>query len=149
MGRKQRRLVIVLLSALCLGAAALLVAFAFRENIVFFFGPTEVNEGNISVGTRFRLGGLVVEGSVIKQGENVEFSITDKVETVKIRYRGILPDLFREGQGIVAEGKLNASSVFEASEVLAKHDENYMPPEVASALKEAGVWKDETKGETQ
>jgi cytochrome c-type biogenesis protein CcmE len=149
MGRKQRRLVIVLLSALCLGAAALLVAFVFRENIVFFFGPTEVNEGNISVGTRFRLGGLVVEGSVIKQGENVEFSITDKVETVKIRYRGILPDLFREGQGIVAEGKLNASSVFEASEVLAKHDENYMPPEVASALKEAGVWKDETKGETQ
>jgi len=149
MGRKQRRLMIVLLSALCLGAAALLVVFAFRENIVFFFGPTEVNEGNISVGTRFRLGGLVVEGSVIKGGENVEFSITDKVETVKIKYRGILPDLFREGQGIVAEGRLNASLVFEASEVLAKHDENYMPPEVAFALKEAGVWKDGTKGETQ
>ncbi len=142
MGRKQRRLIIIALSALCLAAAAALVMLAFRDNIVFFFGPTEIKEGKVQPGKRIKIGGLVVEGSVVKAGEKVSFSITDGSENVDISYVGILPDLFREGQGIVAEGVLNQNLAFTASEVLAKHDENYMPSEVADALKKSGHWKE-------
>ncbi|MDA9008907.1 cytochrome c maturation protein CcmE [Alphaproteobacteria bacterium] len=145
MGRKQRRLIIILLSALCLAAASALVMLAFRDNIVFFFGPSEIKAGKVQPGKRIRVGGLVVEGSVVKVGEKVSFGITDGVESVDIQYVGILPDLFREGQGIVAEGVLNQNLVFTASEVLAKHDENYMPPEVAEALKKSGHWKEGTE----
>ena len=142
MGRKQRRLTIIALCGLCIGLAAILVTVAFRDNIVFFFGPSEIVAGKVQPGKYFRLGGLVVDGSVVKAGEITQFDITDQAETVTVTYIGILPDLFREGQGIVAEGKLNQRLVFEASEVLAKHDETYMPPEVAKALKDAGVWKE-------
>ena len=142
MGRKQRRLIIIALSGICIGLAAILVTFAFRDNIVFFFGPSEVAAGKVQTGKHFRLGGLVVDGSIVRSGETTRFDITDQAETVTISYTGILPDLFREGQGIVAEGRLNQNMVFEASEVLAKHDETYMPPEVAKALKDAGVWKE-------
>ena len=143
MGRKQRRLLIISLTALCLAAATALVMMAFRDNIVFFFGPTEIKAGKVQPGKKIRVGGLVVDGSVLKAGEKVSFEISDGAESLSINYTGILPDLFREGQGIVAEGVLTSDLKFNASEVLAKHDENYMPPEVAEALKKSGHWKED------
>jgi cytochrome c-type biogenesis protein CcmE len=146
MTRKQRRAAFILLSVGILSAAVLLVAVALRDTIVFFHTPKQVLEKHIAPGKRIRLGGLVADGSVKRgAGTSVEFAITDTVETIPVSYTGILPDLFREGQGVVAEGKLDASGRFLADTVLAKHDENYMPPEVAKALKEQGVWKDGAK----
>lgn len=112
---------------------------AFQSNLLYFISPSEVNAGNAPVGRDFRIGGLVVEGSVDRPGNDlmVVFEVTDTVETVPVRYSGILPDLFRDGQGVVAKGKLDDQGVFIAKEVLAKHDENYMPPEVADALEAA------------
>lgn len=109
------------------------------ENIMFFFSPSEVAEGKAPQGQLFRMGGMVVDGSVNRPGEGltVEFDLTDNAKNVTVRYTGILPDLFREGQGIIANGKLGADGAFVAQEVLAKHDENYMPPEVAEAMKKA------------
>jgi cytochrome c-type biogenesis protein CcmE len=127
-----------------LGVAAALVLVSLSDNIVFFYSPTQVAEKNIPPDRRFRLGGLVEPGSVRKQGEEVRFRVTDTVKAVDVVYRGLLPDLFREGQGVIAEGQLR-DGVFQAREVLAKHDEQYMPPEVAKALKEAGRWKDGRK----
>ena len=145
MKRKHKRLTFVLVALLLLGGAAALVLSAFEENIVFFQSPSDVAAGKISDDRRFRLGGLVEEGSVDKSaGETVTFRITDTANTVRVSYTGILPDLFREGQGVVCEGRIQGG-VFVADEVLAKHDENYMPPEVADAIKKSGQWQGETK----
>ncbi len=142
MTRKQRRAVLILACVGLLGLASLLVLFALRDSIVFFHTPSEIAEKGIEAGQRFRLGGLVAEGSVRRgEGSNVEFGVTDTVKTISVVYDGVLPDLFREGQGVVTEGRLDASGKFLADTVLAKHDENYMPPEVADALKDKGVWQ--------
>jgi len=139
---KRRRLWMLLGSLATLGVAATLVLTALNDNLVFFYSPTQVAEKNIGPDRRFRLGGLVEQGSVEKDGQVVRFTVTDTNKTVKVSYRGILPDLFREGQGVIAEGSIGPDGVFTAREILAKHDENYMPPEVAKALKESGQWKD-------
>lgn len=142
MSRKQRRAVLILTCVGLLAVVSLLVLFALRDSIVFFHTPSEVVEKGIQAGQRFRLGGLVAEGSV-KRGEGslVEFGVTDTVKTIQVVYEGVLPDLFREGQGVVTEGRLDETGKFQADTVLAKHDENYMPPEVADALKDKGVWQ--------
>ncbi len=148
MTRKQRRSVLIGVCLAVLGLAVGLVMFALEDSIVFFYSPSDVVEKKIKPGQRIRLGGLVEEGSV-KRGENttVEFSVTDTAKTISVMYTGVLPDLFREGQGVVTEGRLGIDGVFVADSVLAKHDENYMPPEVAEALKKQGVWQGaETKG---
>ncbi len=146
MTRKQRRMGVIGIGFVLLAAAVALISFALEDTIVFFYGPTEVVEKKISPGTRFRLGGLVEEGSV-KRGESktVKFAVTDLNTSMPVVYVGILPDLFREGQGVVTEGVLNQRGVFEADSVLAKHDENYMPAEVADALKKQGKWNPEDK----
>ena len=142
MTRKQRRAVLI---GTCLGVLALavgLVLMALRDSIVFFYTPTEVAEKHLDTGERFRLGGLVEDGSLKRgEGATISFVITDKRATLPVTYTGVLPDLFREGQGVVAEGMLNADGVFHADSVLAKHDEKYMPKEVADALKKQGHWK--------
>ena len=139
---KRRRLWLLVASLSVLGAAAALILTALNDNLVFFYSPSQVAEKNIAPDRRFRLGGLVEAGSVQKNGEEVRFTVTDTHKTLPVVYRGLLPDLFREGQGVIAEGALRADGVFVAREVLAKHDENYMPPEVAKAIKDAGQWKD-------
>ena len=144
MTRKQTRLTIILGSLAVLGCAAGLVLYAIRDTIVFFYTPSEIAEKHVGPGTRLRLGGLVEQGSLTKVDNTAIFVVTDKISTIKVRYTGILPDLFREGQGVVAEGVLGADGVFVADNngVLAKHDENYMPKDVADKLKEKGVWKE-------
>ena len=149
MTRKQRRAVFIVTGVAILSLAVLLVAVALRDTIVFFHTPNEVAEKAIPPGKRIRLGGLVAEGSLKRgAGTAVEFTIADTVKTIPVSYTGVLPDLFREGQGVVAEGMLDASGRFLADTVLAKHDETYMPPEVAKALKQQGMWKpaDQPKG---
>ncbi|MCW2244519.1 cytochrome c-type biogenesis protein CcmE [Azospirillum fermentarium] len=144
MTRKKRRLYMLVLALLGLGTATALTLTAFQDNLVFFFSPSDLQTKGAQVKDRsFRLGGLVEDGSVRKQpdGVTVEFRVTDTINTVAVSYRGQLPDLFREGQGVVAEGKLRPDGVFAAREVLAKHDEKYMPPEVTDALKRAGQYK--------
>ena len=143
MKRKTRRLYIVLAGLACLGAAAALVLTAFEDNIVFFYSPTDVVTKKLPQDRRVRIGGLVETKSVVKadDGVTIRFRVTDTANTIQVAYRGILPDLFREGQGVVAEGKIGTDGVFRADEVLAKHDENYMPPEVAEAIKKSGQWK--------
>jgi len=138
---KRRRLWLLVASLGVLGVAVALVLSTLNDNLVFFYSPTQVAEKNITSERRFRLGGLVEPGSVKKAGQEVRFTVTDTHKTLAVVYRGLLPDLFREGQGVVAEGVLGADGVFVAREVLAKHDENYMPPEVAKAIKEAGQWR--------
>jgi cytochrome c-type biogenesis protein CcmE len=146
MTRKQRRAIFIVLSSGVLSLAVILVAVALRDTIVFFHTPKEVVDKAIPAGKRIRLGGLVATGSLRRgAGTVVEFAITDTARTIPVSYAGILPDLFREGQGVVAEGKLDGAGHFLADTVLAKHDETYMPPEVAKALKEQGVWKDAGK----
>src|ERR1700744_4039022 len=144
MTRKQRRLTVIGGSFAVLALAAALVLNAMRDSIVFFSTPKMVAEKHIQPGKRFRLGGLVQPGSLVR-GDNlaVTFEVADGSATLPVSYRGILPDLFREGQGIVAEGALDPSGVFKADTVLAKHDENYMPKDVADALKKQGHWKDD------
>ena len=143
---KRKRLWLLLGSLAVLGAAATLVLTALNDNIVFFYSPTQLAEKKPAPGQRLRIGGLVAQGSVKKEGQEVRFVVTDLQKTVAVVYRGLLPDLFREGQGVIAEGMLGADGVFAAREVLAKHDENYMPPEVAKALKESGRWKEKGGG---
>jgi cytochrome c-type biogenesis protein CcmE len=141
MKRKYRRLTFVIIGFGLLAAAAVLVISAFEESVVFFRSPTEVLENAELTERRLRIGGLVEEGSLQhRTGTVVRFRITDLQNSVAVEYTGILPDLFREGQGVVAEGRMQAS-LFLADEVLAKHDENYMPPEVADALKRSGKWQ--------
>jgi len=144
MTRKQRRFALIGTGLGVLGIAAALVLFALRDSIVFFNSPTDIAEKHIAPGTRIRLGGLVKEGSIVR-GEQlaVRFEVSDGKSAVSVAYQGILPDLFREGQGVVAEGSLDASGVFKADSILAKHDETYMPKEVADALKKQGHWKDD------
>ncbi len=149
MKRKHKRLTFAAIGLCLLGVAAALVLTAFEESIVFFHSPTDIAEGKVKIDRRVRLGGLVEEGSVKKQaGAVTAFRITDGANVIDVTYRGILPDLFREGQGVVTEGRLQGS-LFVAEEVLAKHDENYMPPEVADALKKSGRWQEGSgKGES-
>jgi cytochrome c-type biogenesis protein CcmE len=143
MTRKQTRLTIILVSLTLVAAAAGLILYAISDTIVFFFTPSEIAEKNITPGTRIRLGGLVEQGSLLKSnGSEVSFTVTDGTGTMKVRYNGQLPDLFREGQGVVAEGAQGTDGVFVADTVLAKHDENYMPKDVADKLKEKGVWQE-------
>lgn len=143
MTRRQRRLVLIGTALGVLGIAAGLTLTALRSSIVFFNSPTEVVQKQLKPGTRFRLGGLVVQGSVARPDAlSVRFDVTDGNQKIPVSYKGILPDLFREGQGVVTEGALDASGLFLADNVLAKHDENYMPREVADALKKQGHWKD-------
>jgi cytochrome c-type biogenesis protein CcmE len=139
--RKRQRLVLVIVALVLLGGAGGLVLFALSDSVAFFVTPSDIATGRVEADKRFRLGGLVVDGSVERRDGTVQFRLTDQANEVPVRYRGILPDLFREGQGIVAQGVLGEDGVFAASEVLAKHDESYMPPEVAEALKQAGVWR--------
>ncbi|MGD9867915.1 MAG: cytochrome c maturation protein CcmE [Hyphomicrobiales bacterium] len=142
MTRKKRRIALIASGLAVLGLAAGLVLFALNDSIVFFYSPSDVAEKGVGPGQRIRLGGLVEEGSVVRgEGTTVSFAVTDTVKTVKVNYTGVLPDLFREGQGVVTEGALRPDGVFVADNVLAKHDENYMPPEVAESLKKTGVWK--------
>jgi cytochrome c-type biogenesis protein CcmE len=143
MTRRRRRLVMIAAAGAVLSVAAGLVLVALRDQIVFFYSPSEIAEKAAPPGTRMRIGGLVVEGSVERDGDGgVRFEVTDTQATTAVVYRGILPDLFREGQGVVAEGILEAGGIFAADSVLAKHDENYMPKEVADALKARGVWQE-------
>lgn len=146
MTRKKRRLVLIGSAGSVLALAVALVLFALRDQIVFFRTPTDIAENIVKAGDRVRLGGLVAEGSVDRaSGEVVRFAVTDTEHTTKVVFTGILPDLFREGQGVVTEGTLGDDGTFKADSVLAKHDENYMPKEVAEALKEKGVWQGEEK----
>jgi len=144
MTRKQRRLTMIGGSLAVLAVAAALVLNAMRDSIVFFSTPTMAAEKHIPPGKRFRLGGLVKPGSLVR-GDNlaVTFAVADGAATLPVSYSGILPDLFREGQGVVTEGALDVSGVFKADTVLAKHDETYMPKDVADALKKQGHWKDD------
>lgn len=143
MTRKQRRLTLIGLAGIVLAVAAGLVLYALSDRIVFFNSPSDLIAKPQESGTRVRLGGLVEEGSV-KKGEDgiVAFKITDGAASVPVSYQGILPDLFREGQGVVTEGMLGSNGVFAADTVLAKHDENYMPKEVVDSLKAQGVWQE-------
>ena len=133
---RHKRIAIVVAVLATVGGAAALVLNAFQSNMVFFYSPSQVAAQEAPVAKTFRLGGLVQQGSVKRDGLNVDFVVTDTVKTTAVRYQGILPDLFKEGKGVVAQGQLH-NGVFVAREVLAKHDENYMPPEAAEALKRA------------
>jgi cytochrome c-type biogenesis protein CcmE len=147
MTRKQRRLVLIGGSLGVLAIAAALVLNALSDSIVFFNSPTDVVEKHIAAGSRIRIGGLVKDGSV-QRGDNlrIRFEVTDGKNEVAVRYQGIVPDLFREGQGVVAEGKLEPGRILDADTVLAKHDERYMPREVVDALKKSGRWEETSGG---
>lgn len=136
---RHKKLAVITAGVTALGFAAVLVLNAFQSNLVFFFSPTQVVAKEAPIGKSFRIGGLVEEGSVQREdgGTTVQFAITDTSEAIQVVYTGILPDLFREGKGVVAQGKIGVNGIFQADEVLAKHDENYMPPEAAHALEEA------------
>jgi cytochrome c-type biogenesis protein CcmE len=148
MNRKRLRLYLVLASLAVLGLAALLVLRALDSELVYFLSPSEIVTTQPAAGQQIRIGGLVESGSVEKSGGDgtIGFIVTDLAAEVRVSYRGILPDLFREGQGVVVQGAFDNAGQFVAAEVLAKHDETYMPPEVAKALKESGRWK-ETSGQ--
>ena len=134
---RHKRLIAIAGGVAVLAAAAALVLTAFQENLVFFFTPSQVAAKEAPLGRTFRIGGMVEKGSVKREGVEVRFVVTDTVKQMAVVYRGALPDLFREGKGVVAQGTLGADGVFQAKEVLAKHDENYMPPEAAHAVEQA------------
>lgn len=138
---KRRRLLFVLIGLALLGGAAALALSALRDTMVFFYAPADLVAKPPQPGAPLRVGGLVEEGSVVRDGAHVTFRVTDLTSSVPVTYTGVLPDLFREGQGIVVEGKLAPDGTFAATRVLAKHDEKYMPPEVAEALKKSGQWR--------
>jgi len=137
MKRRHRRITFIAVGLAALGLAAYLAASAFRNNLVFFFSPTQVAAKEAPVGRTFRIGGLVQEGTLKRDGLNVQFVVTDTEANIPVVYNGILPDLFKEGRGCVAQGKIGADGIFHAEQVLAKHDENYMPPEAGQALDKA------------
>jgi len=137
MKRRHRRIAFIVAGLVGLGVAAYLAASAFRNNLVFFFSPTQVAAKEAPVDRTFRIGGLVQEGSLKRDGLNVQFTVTDTAYNVPVVYNGILPDLFKEGRGCVAQGKIGTDGVFHAEQVLAKHDENYMPPEAGAAVDKA------------
>ncbi|MEX2408819.1 MAG: cytochrome c maturation protein CcmE [Rhodovibrionaceae bacterium] len=139
---KRQRLTLILLGMLALAGATALVLTAFEDNLVFFYSPSDIQAEPPPEGRNLRVGGLVLEGSVEKLADGaVRFTLSDTANELPVVFAGILPDLFREGQGIVAEGRFGPEGVFHAEEVLAKHDENYMPPEVAEALEKSGEWQ--------
>ncbi|MCX7359795.1 MAG: cytochrome c maturation protein CcmE [Alphaproteobacteria bacterium] len=140
MRRRDQRLMIIGVAGAVLVLAATLTFAGLRDSVVYFVAPSEL-AGKAQPGQRIRLGGLVVEGTVQRIGDVATFSVTDGATAVQVRYEGLLPDLFREGQGVVCEGRWQPGQAFEADRVLAKHDENYMPREVAEALKQRGEWK--------
>ncbi|MGE5270875.1 MAG: cytochrome c maturation protein CcmE [Thiohalocapsa sp.] len=144
MSRKRRRLLALGIGLALLAGATALVLAAFNDNLVFFYSPSDVVAKAIGPGRRIRIGGLVEQASLVREeaGRRVQFRVTDGRHDLAVTYSGALPDLFREGQGVVAEGRLRPDGVFAASTVLAKHDEKYMPPEVADALKKAGRWQE-------
>ena len=145
---RQKRFAFVGLGLVVLGVATALVLNAFQSNLVFFFTPTQVANGEAPKGQSFRIGGMVEEGSIARDGDGltVRFVMTDTAKSVPVAYKGILPDLFKEGKGAVAQGKLGPDGTFVASEVLAKHDENYMPPEAAEALAKAKASGEQSSG---
>ena len=134
---RHKRIAAIALGVVALGIATALVLMAFEKNLVFFFTPSQVAANEAPQGRTFRIGGMVVAGSVKREGVEVRFAVTDTAKTIPVVYRGALPDLFREGKGVVAQGQVGADGVFHAREVLAKHDENYMPPEAAHAVEKA------------
>jgi cytochrome c-type biogenesis protein CcmE len=141
--RKGRRLVLIAVALGIVGAAAGLALYALSDNIVFFYSPSEILQKNVQLGARVRIGGLVERGSVVKSaGDKLDFSVTDGANQIKVSYVGLPPDLFREGQGVVAEGVLEAPGRLRAETILAKHDERYMPREVVDALKKQGHWQE-------
>ncbi|MGC2414218.1 MAG: cytochrome c maturation protein CcmE [Stellaceae bacterium] len=144
MTRKRRRLLALAVGLGLLGAATAMVLAAFNDNLVFFYGPSDLAAKKIPPGRRIRIGGLVEKQSLVREadGHRLDFRVTDGKTDIAVVYDGVLPDLFREGQGVVAEGRLRGDGVFVATSVLAKHDEKYMPPEVADALKKAGRWQE-------
>ncbi|WP_417455075.1 cytochrome c maturation protein CcmE [Kiloniella sp.] len=151
MTRKSRRMYVLVVAIALLASATALVLTALDDNITYFYSPSDLKTKQVTVGRAIRLGGLVEDGTFEKLGGGlkVQFSITDGAETVSVTYEGILPDLFREGQGVITEGSLNEKGEFIAHEVLAKHDENYMPAEVTEALKAAGEWRGDEEQATE
>ena len=143
---QRKRLTVVITLMVGIGIAATFALLAFQQNLLYFVTPTQITSGELPKERQFRVGGLVVEGTVQREGVKVQFDLTDTANSITVVYTGILPDLFREGQGIVANGKLSENGLFVASEVLAKHDENYMPPEVSDALAAAKNMSDKFKG---
>ena len=145
---RHQRLTLVLLGLLSLGVGAWFVLSAFQQNLVFFFTPTQVVQGEAPLAKRFRIGGMVEAGSLKRQPDGLtqSFVVTDMAQRVTVRYKGLLPDLFQEGKGVVAQGRLDAERGFVADEVLAKHDENYMPPEAAHALQQAQAARAQVPG---
>jgi cytochrome c-type biogenesis protein CcmE len=139
MKTRHKRLALIAAGLAALGAAAALILSAFQSNLVFFFSPSQVAANEAPVNKTFRIGGMVEKGSVkrLPDGVTVQFVVTDTAKTIPVQYRGILPDLFREGKGVIAQGRLESDGLFRAQEVLAKHDENYMPPEAADAIAKA------------
>ena len=143
MTRKGRRLALIAVALGVVAGAAALALYALSDNIVFFYSPSEVLHKNVQAGARLRVGGLIAPGSVVKAaGDRLDFSITDGANQIKVSYEGLPPDLFREGQGVVAEGVLEAPGRFRAETILAKHDERYMPREVVDSLKKQGRWQE-------
>ncbi len=140
---RHKRLLLILAGLAALGLAAALVLQAFQKNLVFFFTPTQILAGEAPHNRSFRMGGMVVKDSLVRQADGVtmNFMVTDTAQSIKVSYKGMLPDLFKEGKGVVAQGKLDQNNLFVADEVLAKHDENYMPPEAAYAMKKANEAK--------
>ncbi|SDY68141.1 cytochrome c maturation protein CcmE [Nitrosomonas sp. Nm58] len=136
---RHKKIAIIASSVTALTVAAILVLNVFQSNLVFFFSPSQIAANEAPIGKSFRIGGIVEEGSLTRQGSSttVSFAVTDTAEAIQVVYTGILPDLFKEGKGVVAQGKIADDGIFYADEVLAKHDENYMPPEAASALEQA------------
>jgi cytochrome c-type biogenesis protein CcmE len=144
MTRKKRRAILIVAGLAMMGLASTLVLSALQTRVTFFMSPSDIAKNAMKPGTRFRLGGLVQNGSVHRQADAVAvFTVTDGAASLPVTYKGILPDLFREGQGVVAEGRIGPDGVFNADTVLAKHDEKYMPPEVAAALKKSGRWQEQ------
>jgi cytochrome c-type biogenesis protein CcmE len=142
MKQKYKRFTYLLLALISVSIGVMLILSALKENIVFFYSPSDIYTKNPAADQRIRVGGLVVDGSIKQQGNHLEFAVTDNVKTIHITYDGIPPGLFREGQGMVAEGHMRDGR-FIATNLLAKHDENYMPPEVADAIKKSGHWKEQ------
>jgi cytochrome c-type biogenesis protein CcmE len=142
MTKKSRRAILITSALLILGVAVALITSALRDNIVFFYGPTEAVQKAMMQKQRMRIGGLVKQGSVARTSNHLSFIVTDNNTDVSVDYQGQVPDLFREGQGVVAEGRFDEQHIFRADNVLAKHDERYMPREVADALKKQGVWNE-------
>jgi cytochrome c-type biogenesis protein CcmE len=150
MTRKKRRLVLISTALAALSLALGLVLLALRDNIVFFYGPSELAQKAPRAGQRLRIGGLVRQGSLVHEGgQTVRFAVTDTKQELEVTYTGLLPDLFREGQGVVAEGTLGRDKLFHADSILAKHDERYMPRDVADALKKQGVWREGAEAVSQ